>query len=125
MKTITLSALLLVVTISLSSFVISNKVVNATTVTAKGPGFLRIHRQGAAVNLTWSNASNAVAYRLERGDGEFFEEMTTVENTGARSNSYKDFDYFPGTIYYRVVCINADGSEECSNMEVIKITKRG
>ena len=125
MKTITLSALLLVVTISLSSFVISNKVVNGATVAAKGPGFLRIHRQGAAVNLTWSNASNAVAFRLERGDGEFFEEMTTVENTGARSNSYKDFDYFPGTIYYRVVCINADGSEECSNTEVIKITKRG
>ena len=125
MKTITLSALLLVVTISLSSFVISNKVVNGTTVAAKGPGFLRIHRQGAAINLTWSNASNAVAYRLERGDGEFFEEITTVENAGARSNSYKDFDYFPGTIYYRVVCINADGSEECSNTEVIKITKRG
>jgi hypothetical protein len=124
MKTITLSALLLVVTISLSSFVISNNVTNGTNVVAKGPGMLRVHRQGKAINLTWSNSANAVAYRLERGDGEFFDEMTTVENTGARSNSYKDFDYFPGTIYYRVVCLNADGSEECSNTEVIKIMQR-
>ena len=125
MKTVTLSALLLVVTISLSSFVLSNKATNETVTAAKGPGMLRVHRQGPAISLTWSNSATALEYRVERGDGEFFETIYTVENTGARSNSYKDTGFFPGVIYYRVVCINADGSEECSNTEIIKITQRG
>lgn len=125
MKTVTLSALLLVVTISLSSFVVSNQTSNATATNAKAPGMLRVHRQGPAISLTWSNSANAVEFRVERGDGEFFETIYTVENSGARSNSFKDRDFFPGTIHYRVMSIDANGLEECSNTEVIKITKRG
>jgi hypothetical protein len=125
MKTITLSALLLVMTISLSSFVLSNNETKATVSTSKGPGVLRVHRQGAAISLTWSDDAHAASFKVERGDGDFFETLTTVENTGARSNSYKDSDYFPGTIYYRIVCVDADGNELCSHTDVIKITKRG
>jgi hypothetical protein len=125
MKTITLSALLLVMTISLSSFVLSNNETKATVSTSKGPGVLRVHRQGAAISLTWSDDAHAASFKVERGDGEFFETLTTVENTGARSNSYRDSDYFPGTIYYRIVCVDADGNELCSHTDVIKITKRG
>jgi hypothetical protein len=125
MKTITLSALLLVMTISLSSFVLSNNETKATVSTSKGPGVLRVHRQGAAISLTWSDDAHAASFKVERGDGEFFETLTTVENTGARSNSYKDSDYFPGTIYYRIVCVDADGNELCSHTDVINITKRG
>lgn len=125
MKTITLSALLLVMTISLSSFVLSNNETKATVSTSKGPGVLRVHRQGAAISLNWSDDAHAASFKVERGDGEFFETLTTVENTGARSNSYKDSDYFPGTIYYRIVCVDADGNELCTHTDVINITKRG
>jgi hypothetical protein len=125
MKTITLSALLLVMTISLSSFVLSNNETKATVSTSKGPGVLRVHRQGAAISLTWSDDAHAASFKVERGDGEFFETLTTVANEGARSNSYKDSDYFPGTIYYRIVCVDADGNELCNHTDVIKITKRG
>jgi hypothetical protein len=125
MKTITLSALLLVMTISLSSFVLSNNETKATVSTSKGPGVLRVHRQGAAISLTWSDDAHAASFKVERGDGEFFETLTTVENMGARSNSYKDSDYFPGTIYYRIVCVDADGNELCTHTDVINITKRG
>lgn len=125
MKTITLSALLLVATISLSSFVISNKENHATVSTSKGPGILRVHKQGPNVSLTWSDDAHAASFRVERGDGDYFEELTTVENTGARSNKFKDVDVFPGTYTYRVVCIDADGNELCSHTDVIKITKHG
>ena len=125
MKTITLSALLLVMTISLSSFVISNKEAKATVSASKGPGVLRIHRQGAAISLTWSDDAHAASFKVQRGDGDFFETLTTVENTGARSNKYKDSDYFPGTIYYRIVCVDADDNELCTHTDVIKITQRG
>ncbi len=125
MKTITLSALLLVMTISFSSFVISNKETKATVSTSKGPGVLRVHRQGSAISLTWSDDAHAASFKVQRGDGDFFETLTTVENTGARSNKFKDSDYFPGTIYYRIVCVDADGNEMCTHTDVIKITQRG
>ena len=121
MKTITLSALLLVVSISLSSFVISHK---ATTSTSKGPGVLRVHRQGAAISLTWSDDAHAAAFKIQRGDGYFFDDLLTVENTGARTNRYKDSEYFPGTIYYRIVCLDATGAPLCTHEDVIKITAR-
>jgi len=126
MKTITLSAVLLVLTISLSSFVLSNKETKATTVSAsKGPGVLRVHRKGTAISLTWSDDAHAASFKVERGDGEFFEQLEEVPNTGARSYGYEDNSYFPGTIYYRIVCVDADGNELCTHTDVIKITKRG
>ena len=125
MKTITLSAVLLVMTISLSSFVISNKEAKSTVSTSKGPGVLRVHRQGTAISLTWSDDAHAASFKVQRGDGDFFETLTTVENTGARSNKYKDSNYFPGTIYYRIVCVDADGNDLCTHTDVIKITQRG
>ena len=125
MKTITLSALLLVMTISLSSFVLSNNETKATVSTSKGPGVLRVHRQGAAISLTWSDDAHAASFKVQRGDGDFYETLTTVENEGARSYHYKDSDYFPGTIYYRIVCVDADGNELCTHTDVINITKRG
>lgn len=126
MKTVTLSALLLVVTISLSSFVVSHSTTNATKVaTAKGPGMLRAHRQGSAISLTWSNSANAVEYRIERSnDGQFFDIVDAMPNNGNRSNSYKDANFFPGILYYRVISINADGTEEPSNTEVLNVRQR-
>lgn len=126
MKTITLSAVLLVLTISLSSFVLSNKETKATTVSAsKGPGPLRVHRKGSAISLTWSNDAQAAKFKVERGDGEFFEELDVIPNSGARSYKFEDSSYFPGTIYYRIVCVDADGNELCTYTDVIKITQRG
>ena len=126
MKTVTLSALLLVVTISLSSFVVSHNTTNATKVaTAKGPGMLRAHRQGSAISLTWSNSANAVEYRIERSnDGQFFDIVDEMPNNGNRSHSYKDANFFPGILYYRVISINADQTEEPSNTEVLNVRQR-
>src|SRR4051812_6660745 len=115
MKTITLSALLLVATISLSSFVLSNKETKATVIASKGPGILRVHKQGPNVSLTWSDDAHAASFAVERGDGDFFETLTTVENTGSRSNKFQDANVFPGTYYYRIVCQDADGNELCTH----------
>lgn len=125
MKTITLSALLLVATISLSSFIISNKETNSTTAAAKGPGMLRVHRQGSAISLTWSNSANAVEYRIERSnDGQYFDIVDELPNNGNRSTNYKDASFFPGVLHYRVISISADGTEEPSNTAVINFRQR-
>jgi hypothetical protein len=127
MKTITLSAVLLVLTISLSSFVLSNKETKATTVSAskKGPGPLRVHRKGSAISLTWSNDAQAASFKIQRGDGEIFENLDEIPSNGARSYKYEDHTAFPGTNYYRIVCVDADGNELCTYTDVIKVTQRG
>ena len=125
MKTITLSALLLVATISLSSFVLSNNESHATVSTSKGPGVLRVHKQGPNVSLTWSDDAHAAYFKVQRGDGDFFETLDEVPNTGARSNKFKDENVFPGTYQYRIVCVDAEDNELCTHTDVIKITKHG
>lgn len=124
MKTITFSALLLLATISFSSFVGYDNVGSASKVS--GIETFRIHRQGKEISLTWSASGSAAMFRVERSeDGEFFEPIYSTEFNGARAYKYRDGSFFPGTIHYRIVCINTDGSEEYSVVEVIRITQRG
>jgi hypothetical protein len=123
MKTITFSALLLLATISFSSFVVSQ---NETTKKVAGIETLRIHRQGKEISLTWSASGSPVSFRVERSeDGEFFNTIHTAEHNGARNYKFNDGSFFPGTIFYRVVCVHADGSEECSAVQSIRILQRG
>jgi hypothetical protein len=124
MKTITLSALLLLATISFSSFVVSNNTNSVSKVT--GIETFRVHRQGKEISLTWSASGSAAGFRVERSeDGEFFSPIYSTENNGARNYKYKDGSFFPGTLHYRIVCVNTDGSEECSAVQVIRIMQRG
>ncbi len=124
MKTITLSALLLLATISFSSFVVSNQTNGVSKVS--GIETFRVHRQGKEISLTWSASSNAASFRVERSeDGEFFNSIYSTPGTGARSYKFNDGGFFPGMIYYRIVCLNTDGTEECSAVQSIKIMQRG
>jgi hypothetical protein len=123
MKTITFSALLLLATISFSSFVLSSNVKPASVKTVDS---FRIHRQGKEIALIWSASGAADHFKVERSeDGEFFNTIDNVGANGARSYKYNDGSYFPGMIYYRITCVNSDGSEECSAVQSIRIVQRG
>lgn len=124
MKTITFSALMLLAIIAFSSFVAPNNTSSVSKVS--GIETFRVHRQGKEISLTWSASGAAVMFKVERSeDGEFFDSIYSTENNGSRVYKYKDGSFFPGTIHYRIVCVYADGSEECSAVQVIKITQRG
>ena len=124
MKTITLPALLLLATISFSSFISSNPTDCASKL--NGIETFRVHRQGKQISLTWSASGSATMFKVERSeDGEFFEPIYTASSNGSRSYQYKDASFFPGTIHYRIVSIYADGSEECSAVQVIRLMQRG
>ncbi len=126
MKTLTLSTLLLVLAIATSSFVISRQhVTKETTKKIQGASILRAHRQGSGVALTWSATPGATHFRVERSvDGEFFDTIADVENTGASIFKFKDETVFPGTNYYRICFCNNDVVEEISNTEAIRIVSR-
>lgn len=87
--------------------------------------FLRGHRQGSDVSLSWAVAAEGVqSFRIERSsDGEFFDEVETVA-AAPKTNRYLDTGVYPGTNYYRVVAVLADGSTIESSVIVVRIIKR-
>ena len=97
----------------------------STVLCKKTTGFdyFRAHRQANGAALSWS-APDAVAFKIERSyDGEFFDEVATVEASAA-AHKFNDKDVFPGTIYYRVGAVKADGSVEYSDVATVRIVKR-
>ena len=88
----------------------------------KAPVSVTLPRQ---VDMKKGFCWQAAKFKVERGDGEFFEELDVIPNSGARSYKFEDSSYFPGTIHYRIVCVDADGNELCTYTDVIKITQRG
>ena len=89
--------------------------------------FLRVHRQGAGVSVSWAASGNDITqFMIERSyDNEYFEPVTEVPCSGSGTHKFKDDNVFPGTIYYRVVAVKADNSTECSPVESVRIVKRG
>ncbi len=68
-------------------------------------------RAGATVQLAWhtTQEANVAQFVVERsGDGVVFVALTSVPATGA--GAYAAADQRPGTVFYRVKVVNADGS---------------
>ena len=88
-------------------------------------GAFHAHRQGDFASLNWNVVSDEVAsFRIERSyDGEFFTTVDEVSPSDSRWNRYTDNSVEPGIIYYRVIAIMNDGTEESSSTEVVKIVK--
>lgn len=128
MKTLTISALLLVVAIATSSFVLSNQyVAKASVVSVHNAGSFRLHRQGKDVALVWSTMGNGAAqFQVERSyDGEYYDVIGAVENSGASSYKFIDEAVPPGYLFYRICAVDANGMEqEMSAVETIRIVQR-
>lgn len=128
MKSLITSALLLAFAIAGSSFVLSTQRLEKNIVNANGPGGpLRAHRQGKDIALTWSAAGGNIArYHVERSyDGEMFELIDQVENTGASVYRFKDLEVPPGYLYYRICSIDAGNNIiSVSPVEVVRIVQR-
>ena len=126
MKTL-MSYLVVAALILTSSFTINTqKKLNERT-TSECFGTLRVHRQAKNVVATWSvTTNNVVSFNIERSyDGEFFETTGSMDYNGTATYKYKDLGVFPGTIYYRITAIKADGTTECSPVESVRIVQRG
>lgn len=89
---------------------------------------LNVHRAGKSnVEIAWTvSASGVTQFVVERSyDGDFFDNVTTVNFDGSSSYKSKDAGVFPGVIYYRVTAIMSDGTTECSPVETIRIMQHG
>ena len=87
-----------------------------------------VHRAGKSnVELTWTvSSSDLTQFVVERSyDGDFYDNVTTVNFNGSSSYKSKDLGIFPGVIYYRVTAVKSDGTTECSPVETIRIVQHG
>jgi len=111
-----------------SSFTVSQqKQLNQQSVNSCFTRF-NVHRAGKSnIEITWTiGAPNITQFVVERSyDGEFFENVTTVNFNGSSSYKSKDNGVYPGYLYYRVTAVKADGTTECSPVEMIRIVQHG
>jgi len=111
-----------------SSFTVSQqKQLNQKSVNSCFTRF-NVHRAGKAnIEITWAvSVPGITQFVIERSyDGEFFDNLNTVNFNGSASYKSKDMDVFPGYIYYRVTAVKADGTTECSPVEAVRIVQRG
>ncbi|MBO2007464.1 discoidin domain-containing protein [Hymenobacter negativus] len=84
---------------------------------------------GAAVNLSWSTASekNSLGFEVQRSaNGEAFTKLAWVEGAGtsqvARSYSYRDAAPLSAVSYYRLKQVDADGAASYSPVQTVTRT---
>jgi len=111
-----------------SSFTVSQqKQLNQKSVNSCFARF-NVHRAGKAnIEITWAVSDAGITqFVIERSyDGEFFDNLNTVNFNGSSSYKSKDMDVFPGVIYYRITAVKSDGTTECSPVESVRIVQRG
>jgi hypothetical protein len=86
------------------------------------------HRQGkAGIQLTWGvSAPDVVGFTVERSyDGDFYENIASVNANNSRTYRYKDNGVYPGRIYYRIVAQKSNGSSETSLVDLVRIVQHG
>ena len=127
MKTIPFLALLAVLTLT-SSYV---SAVMATPPPAeigiqKSFNHFRVHRQGAAVALSWSVSDISVSHFLvERSyDGVSFSPIWEMPSGGSMTHKYMDEDIYGGTYYYRITAVTAAEGTLQSDVEQVRIVRR-
>lgn len=111
-----------------SSFTVSRqKQINQQSVNSCFARF-NVHRAGKAnIELTWTvSSSDVTQFIMERSyDGDFYDNVTTINFNGSLSYKSKDAGVFPGVIYYRVTAVKSDGTTESSPVESVRIVQHG
>jgi hypothetical protein len=110
-----------------------SQVQQLTKVTVAGDfSFLRAHRQGSGITLTWGMASNSnlIGFDIEKTMEDpndpysVWTPVTNITGSDARSFKYTDGNVLPGTSNYRVIAWYADGRSSTSEIISVKINAR-
>src|SRR4026209_1776580 len=119
MKKITVFSALIVSVLAMA-FSPSPKIVDHTTsisAVLNDYAFLRAHRQGNGITLTWGMTSNTnlIGFDIEKTMGdpndpyEPWSPVTSIPGSNERSFKYTDNGVLPGTSSYRITAWYSDG----------------
>lgn len=91
--------------------------------------FLRGHRQGKNISLTWCMSSNTgieqfiveATYEDPTDPYSVWSTKGTVPGSNSRSFKFSDLNVLPGTMHYRVIAMIGNAPEVVSDIETIRI----
>lgn len=108
-----------------SSFTVQNQQ-EINQATAGSFNYLRVHRQGKNVAMTWAVASpEFVQFVVEKSYDDYnYDPSGCVASNASSTYKYTDTDVFAGIIYYRIRGFRSDGSSECSATETVRIVQK-
>jgi len=94
-----------------------------------GFAFLRAHRQGKGITITWGAVSGSpvVSYTIQKTYQDptdpysFWEDVYSTPADGSRASKFTDNNTFPGITNYRVVAQLEDGTSIVSEVSAVKI----
>ena len=94
--------------------------------------FLRGHRQGKSITLTWGMVSNAglVGFDIEKTNQDpsdpysVWEDAGSVAGSDARSFKINDASVFPGQTHYRITAWYSDSRSSTSEIVTVKIVSK-
>ena len=130
MKTITISAFIVMVFFSIAAMPAPEKKASTKNEnkTVDGFSFVRTHRQGRGADVSWSfissNVSGFTVQRTNEDPNDPYSVWIDVSSVGYNSTrSYKahDDNPFPGFINYRVIAVMSDGSTMASQVSTVHI----
>ena len=130
MKTITISAIIVMALFSIAANPVPREKLSANNVNKcfDGFSFVRSHRQGKGAEVSWgflsSNASGFSVQRTNEDPNDPYSAWIDVGRVGYNSSrSYKCHDEspFPGFINYRIIAVMKDGSTMTSQISVVHI----
>ena len=90
-------------------------------------GRFNAHRQQKGIGLSWNMVANdrIQGFVIERSyDGEWFEEVGQAGFQSSNHYRFTDGSVYPGYLYYRVIAILEDGTEDVSATECVRIVSR-
>ena len=122
--------LLLIVVVSSTTMSFTNQQ-NSTVASAKismvgNFGSFSVHRMHNSAALRWNfNSTEVSSFVIQRSyDGSNFSTIDELAPCTDQWNKYTDNTVEPGFIYYRLIAVMNDGSEEYSAVEMLRIVRR-
>ena len=104
----------------------ANKTVSVKTTDSFS--FIRCHRQGKGIAVTWGfNSANVVSFAVQRTDQDptdqysVWECVCNQDANSSRSYKYHDINVYPGLMTYKVVALMNDGNTITSAMDQVRI----
>jgi hypothetical protein len=94
--------------------------------------FVRGHRQGKSITLTWGMVSNAglVGFDIEKTNQDpndpysVWEDAGSVAGSDARSFKLNDSNVYPGQTHYRITAWYSDSRSSTSEILTVKIVSK-
>ena len=89
-------------------------------------GSLNVHRQQNSAAVNWIfNSTNVSGFIVQRSyDGSYFSPICQQGKSNGHWNKFLDTTVEPGTIYYKVIAVMDDGSNEESPVAEVRIVRR-